>query len=139
MKASREFVEAIVNEVNPLWLPNKDGTGKVFRSRMECYIYFMDKCYEVAPKGYMDMYVILVRLYGWKFSKAESFYKLNMESVMGNRIVMLNLGDNGSKMFYRNFITCLHNYYKNEFQIAPFEAAWNFHKANTLSTTIKAP
>ena len=60
---------SIINKVNPLWLPNEDGTGCVFASNTDCYVYFMDKCFEVAPKGYMDLLVLLAEVYGWNFNK----------------------------------------------------------------------
>lgn len=130
---SRKFVISIINVVNPLWLPDEKGNGKVFTSYTDCYVYFMDKCLEVAPKGYMDLFVLLVELYGWDFNKAVRFYKTYAEERMGERITLLKVGDIKSKAFYRKFITCMHEYFESKFDLAAFSQAWESHKNHTLS------
>lgn len=130
---SNKFVLSIINKVNPLWLPNKDGTGCVFTTYTECYVYFMDKCHEVAPKGYMDVFVLLVELYGWSFTKAVGFFKTYAEERMGERITLLQVGDMKSKAFYRKFITCMHEYFHTKFDLSSFSQAWEIHKDHVLS------
>lgn len=130
---SNDFVLSIINKVNPLWLPNEDGTGCVFTSTTDCYVYFMDKCYDVAPKGYMDVLVLLVGLYGWNFSKAVGFFRNFAEERMGERITLLKVGDLKSKAFYRKFITCMHDYYHTSFDLQAFTQAWDIHKDHVLS------
>lgn len=130
---SNKFVMSIINKVNPLWLPNEDGTGCVFASNTDCYVYFMDKCYNVAPKGYMDLFVLLVGLYGWDFTQAVRFFRTYAEERMGERITLLKLGDGNSKAFYRKFITCMHEYYHTPFDLTAFSHAWDIHKNHMLS------
>lgn len=133
---SNKFVTSIINEVNPLWLPKEDGTGKVFSSYTDCYVYFMDKCFEVAPKGYMDLLVLLVGIYRWPFNKAIVFFKTFAEKRMGDRVTLLKIGDLKSKAFYRKFITCMHDYYNTKFDLAAFSHAWEIHKNHTLSNQL---
>lgn len=130
---SKQFVTSIINVVNPLWLPDEKGNGKVFTSYTDCYVYFMDKCLEVAPKGYMDLIILLVRIYGWTFNKSIVFFKTFAEERMGERITLLKIGDMNSKAFYRKFITCMHAYYSTHFDLAAFSQAWDIHKNHTLS------
>lgn len=130
---SKQFVTSIINVVNPLWLPDEKGNGKVFTSYTDCYVYFMDKCLEVAPKGYMDLIILLVRIYGWTFNKSIVFFKTFAEERMGERITLLKIGDMNSKAFYRKFITCMHAYYSTQFELAAFSQAWDIHKNHTLS------
>lgn len=130
---SKQFVESIINEVNPLWLPDEKGNGKVFSSRTDCYVYFMDKCLEVAPKGYMDLLMLLVGIYGWDFTKAIRFFRTFAEERMGERITLLKIGDKNSKAFYRKFITCMHDYFHTPFELQAFSQAWEIHKNHTLS------
>lgn len=128
MKRSEAFGVSVVNQVNPIWLPREDGTGIVFPSYMDCYIYFMDKCQELAPRGYMDICMLLVGLYRWKFSMAISFYKVNLSKKLGNRISLMKIGDAETKMFYKTFLICLHDYYHTTFDMQAFEQAWQLHK-----------
>lgn len=136
MIANRQFILSIIKEVNPLWLPKPDGTGYVFASKVDCYVYFMEKCHEVAPKGYMDLLVLLVGLYGWTFSQAIRFYKTYAEERMGERITLLKIGDLKSKAFYRKFITCLHDYFNTDFELQAFSNAWDIHKDHVLSNQL---
>jgi len=130
---SKQFVTSIINVVNPLWLPDEKGNGKVFTSYTDCYVYFMDKCLEVAPKGYMDLIILLVRIYGWTFNKSIVFFKTFAEERMGERITLLKIGDMNSKAFYRKFITCMHAYCSTQFDLTAFSQAWEIHKNHTLS------
>lgn len=130
---SKQFVTSIITIVNPLWLPDEKGNGKVFTSYTDCYVYFMDKCLEVAPKGYMDLIILLVRIYGWTFNKSIVFFKTFAEERMGERITLLKIGDMNSKAFYRKFITCMHEYWDTNFDLAAFSQAWEIHKNHTLS------
>lgn len=130
---SNKFVLSIINKVNPLWLPDEDGNGKVFTSYVDCYVYFMDKCLEVAPKGYMDLLVLLVGIYGWDFTKAIRFFRTFAEERMGERITLLKLGEPKSKAFYRKFITCMHDYYRTPFDLQAFSQAWEIHKEHMIS------
>lgn len=134
---SNIFITSIINKVNPLWLANKDGSGCVFASYIDCYVYFMDKCYDVAPKGYMDMFVLLVELYGWDFNKAVRFYKTYADERMGERITLLKVGDLKSKAFYRKFITCMHEYFRTDFDLNSFSKAWEIHKDHVYSKQFK--
>lgn len=133
MMISKKFVDSIINAVNPLWLPDEEGNGKVFTSYMDCYVYFMDKCLEVAPKGYMDLLVLLAEIYGWDFTTAVRFYRTFAGERMGERITLLKLGEGKSKAFYRKFITCMHEYFGTKFDLAAFSQAWEIHKTHTLS------
>lgn len=133
MMISRNFVISIINVVNPLWLPDENGNGKVFTSYTDCYVYFMDKCLEVAPKGYMDVLVLLAEIYGWDFTKTIRFFRTFAEERMGERITLLKLGEGKSKAFYRKFITCMHEYFETKFDLAAFSQAWEIHKTHTLS------
>lgn len=137
MMISKQFVESIINAVNPLWLPDEKGNGKVFTSYTDCYVYFMDKCLEVAPKGYMDLLVLLVGIYGWDFTKSVRFFRTFAEERMGERITLLKIGDMNSKAFYRKFITCMHAYFRTQFDLAAFSQAWEIHKNHTLSKQLK--
>ena len=130
---SNKFIESVIKAVNPLELPQKDGTSYVFNTRLENYVFFMEKGFEVAPKGYMDLLVILVELYGWRFSKALNFYNDKLKKVMGNRISMFKLGEGKSKIFYRKLIICLHNQFKTDFDLDAFEKAWEIHKQHVQS------
>lgn len=130
---SKKFVISIINVVNPLWLPDEEGNGMVFTSYTDCYVYFMDKCLEVAPKGYMDLIILLVRIYGWTFNKSIVFFKTFAEERMGERITLLKIGEKNSKAFYRKFITCMHEYFETQFDLAAFSQAWEIHKTHTLS------
>lgn len=130
---SNKFVLSIINKVNPLWLVNEDGEGCVFSSYTDCYVHFMDKCYDVAPKGYMDVFVLLVGLYNWSFTKAVGFFKTYAEERIGDRITLLKVGDLKSKAFYRKFITCMHEYYHTQFDLQAFSQAWEIHKDHVLS------
>lgn len=130
---SNKFVTSIINAVNPLWLPDEEGNGKVFTSYTDCYVYFMDKCLEVAPKGYMDLLVLFGGLYGWAFNKSIVFYKTFADERMGERITLLKIGDMKSKAFYRKLITCMHEYFGTNFELAAFSEAWEIHKNHTLS------
>ena len=137
MKRSEAFGVSVVNQVNPLWLPKEDGTGLVFPSYLECYVYFMDKCHELAPKGYIDLCLILRGLYGWNFNSAVGFYKVNLAKKLGNRISLMKIGDEGTKLFFKKFLICLHDYYHNSFDMQTFEQAWTIHKQHIIATTLK--
>lgn len=137
MIANRKFILSIIKEVNPLWLPKPDGTGYVFASKVDGYVYFMDKCHEVAPKGYMDLLVLLVEIYGWDFTKAIRFFRTFAEERMGERITLLKIGDMKSKAFYRKLITCMHDYFDTQFDLQAFSNAWEIHKNHVLSNQLK--
>lgn len=128
MNLSKEFIDSIVRQVNPLYLQKPDGTSWVFPCYTDCYLKFMMMCKEVAPKGYMDILVILVEMYGWRFTKAFTVYKGTLERSLGERITMITFKDQGSKMYFRKVITALQLYYNTPFDLMAFEAAWKLFK-----------
>ena len=69
-----KFVESIIRQVNPMELPKEDGTAYVFLNSQENYVYVMNKIYTIAPRGYVDIEVVLCGLYNWKMSKANDTY-----------------------------------------------------------------
>lgn len=131
-----KFVESIIEQVNPLMLPKEDGTAFVFDNLRSAYLYVMDKCLEIAPKGYVDLLLILTQLYGWKKSKALTFYEHHMKQRMGSRVFLLKLGDSKAKTFFRKFLFILSEYYKTDFDIYAFEQAYTLHKNHLLCKDI---
>lgn len=137
MEASKTFVESIIKRVNPLWLPQADGTGFVFANLIDCYVYVMDKCYEVAPKGYVDLYLVIGELYNWNYKKVVQFCEKFMIQRIGKRISLFSELDNEAFTYYKNLITALHVYFNTDFDYYAYLSAWEIHKKHILLKTTK--
>lgn len=127
MKLSNKFINSVIARVNPLRLPTPEGEGKVFFSMCECYLYIMDKVYEIAPKGYMDLYIIYAELYDASFTDASIFYINNFKDVFHKRFEMVEIGSNSYKHFFRKLIVSLSNGMNAEFDLYSFENAYKLH------------
>jgi hypothetical protein len=125
MKQESKFVRSIIQQVNPLELPDDDGNGKVFRSKQEMYLYVMDRCRGIAKNKYIDLFIIIGELYNWNFAKVTKVYALYFKKQFEKkRYLLIDLGDSECKMFYRKLLICLHLSTGTEFDYTPFESAF---------------
>lgn len=127
MKLTNKFINSIIARVNPLRLPTLEGESLVFHNICECYLYIMDKVYEIAPRGYMDLLLIYAELYNTSFSDASVFYNNNFKDIFGKRIDMVEIGSNSYKQFFRKLIVSLSNGMNIEFEMFAFESAYKLH------------
>ena len=132
-----KFVDSIIREVNPLEIPQEDGTAYVFHTRMDNYVCFMDLCYDIAPMGYIDLLVLLCRMFNWKLSTSKSVYTLHLKKVFAKRWHMIEFGDSKSKMFFRKLLICLHERTKTDFDLSAFERAFSVHLEHVKSKKLK--
>ena len=127
MKLSNKFINSVLRQANPLLLPDAEGNGLVFKTMTDCYVYVMDMCYRIAPKGYVDLWLLYAELYNAKFSTATDYYKRYMKETFKKRFHIIELGDSASKMFFRKLLVCLHEGTNPAFELSPFESAFDIH------------
>lgn len=127
MKLNNKFINSVIARVNPLRLPDAEGKGLVFHNMCECYQYIMDTVYDIAPLGYMDLYIIYAELYNASFADASIFYINNFKNVFHKRFEMVEIGGNSYKQFLRKLIVCLSNGMNTDFDVNSFESAYKLH------------
>lgn len=57
------FVMSLLQRCNPFGLTTKEGTSMFFQREVESYFYIMVQTWTLAPRGYIEMPLLLRRLY----------------------------------------------------------------------------
>ena len=126
MRTSK-FINSIIQKVNPLELPAEDGTGLVFGSMTECYIYVMDFVADKAKNGWVDMYFILAEMYNLSFQTTKNTYIFYFQKQFPQRYEVLAWGEPKTKTFFRKLIMCLHSRKSSTYDMLSFEEAYKIH------------
>ena len=137
MKLNNKFIMSIIRQVNPLELPDEDGNGKVFNTLQDCYVYVMDKSYQMCKSGYVDLYIIISGLYNCKFSVSSQIYRQHMKKPVGVRYRLMDLGCNEARGFFRKFLSALHEMTGTDFELFSFENAYEIHMKHVKSYKLK--
>ena len=132
-----KFVESIIRQVNPMELPKEDGTAYVFLNSQENYVYVMNKIYAIAPRGYVDIEVVLCGLYNWKMSKANDTYIYWFKNKFVKRYHIIEYGEQKTKAFMRKFLISLHERTHTPFDLLAFDIAYKMHLEYINSNKLK--
>ena len=124
MKTSK-FVDSIIEEVNPLELPKEDGTGYVWHSMVDCYLYVMNRLLSLSPNAYLDMYLIIAKLWNVSFVRAKDDYHNCFHKFVTERKQFMMLDDPKAKSFFRMFLMGAHRKTGTTFNAEAFRAAFD--------------
>lgn len=122
------FVEAM-RTYNPLAFKKADGQVEVYPDWCPAYVEMLERCYQAAPKGYLDCLLFLIDNYGMTRNYALSFLDnfkksgaLDSVSELPSGVMLINWhGDFEEQM--RRFAVGLHNVTETLLQNDKFKEA----------------
>ena len=119
------FVESLLEKCNPFGMSFADGRSMFFSQQSEAYLYVMLQAWRLAPRGYIEVPLLLKKLYRHIPFKSAVFLTMGMKPLGIKPVELIeNWSHKEAKAFFERFLAGLCNIASTSYSTAYVDYAW---------------